>query len=428
MRLSRVVVPVVAVLAAATITGPPASALAPSAAPTASQSAAAVAAKTGFQSSAWGTNVTALDATIKSGPTSSSSIACTSTTGLTRTNSLPTVTLPVVGKVGAVSTRVTTSAPASTTATSQTASVNLLGGAVVANAVSVSATASNSGSSPTGSGTTTFAGLKVLGQSISATVAPNTKIFLDVAGTRVGTVILNYQGRGTTNNVYTSSTRGIVITLLAGNPYGLPASTGIYVGGANAGVTSTPKAATNGGSGWGLTATALNGTAVIGRQPHVGVPCYGGSASGTIANVTRDLLLSTGTTTVTATSTNTATTATTKVVSSVAAPQLLAGLISADAIIAESQAALKSDGTIGVADRSKFVGLRVLGFPAIDADVAPNTTIEIPVLGSVTFHKTVRTTKGLEVVMLEVKLNQVIAGLPTGTLIQVAAANASVLR
>lgn len=427
MRVSRVLVPVVAALAAVTLSGPTASAVAPTTLSADAATAVATVPMTGFQSSAWGTDVSALDATIRSGRTSASSVSCTSATGVTRTNSLPSVTLPIVGSVGAVSSRVTTSAPATTTATSQTAGVNLLGGAVVATAITVSSTASGAGASPTGSGSVTFAGLKVLGQSISATVAPNTRIALTVGGTTVGTVTLNYQGRGTANNVYTAQTRGILISLLPGNPYGLPGSTTVTVGGANAGVTNTPKAATNGGSGWGISASALGGAVVVGRQPNVGAPCFGGTASGTIANVSRDLLLATGTTTVNANAINTPTRTSTNVVTSVAGPRILAGLISADAIVADSLAARKSDGSVGVLDQSKFVGLRVLGFPAIDADVAPNTTIEIPVLGSVTFHKTVRTPQGLEVVMLEVKLNQVIAGLPTGTVIQVGAASATVL-
>ncbi|KGN39637.1 hypothetical protein N803_03535 [Knoellia subterranea KCTC 19937] len=79
-----------------------------------------------------------------------------------------------------------------------------------------------------------------------------------------------------------------------------------------------------------------------------------------------------------------------------------------------------------VADRSKFVGLKVAGFPVITSTVAPNATIEILGVASVTFHKSVRTTRGLEVVMLEIRLAKTIAGLPTGTLVQVAGANAAV--
>lgn len=423
--MSRIVIPVVAVFAAATISGPVATA----AAPTASQARAAATsaiAKIGFQSSAYGTTVTALDKTINSGPTSYAAIDCTSATGQTRTNTLPTVTLSVVGRVGAITTKVTT-ATTSTAATARTAGVNLLGGALVADAVTVSATAATNSGVGSGTSSTTFAGLKILGRSFSASVAPNTQVALDVAGKRVGTVTLNYQTKGlNASGVYRAYTRGIVVSLLAGNPFGLPGSTVVYIGSASAGVTTAARAGTNGGFGWGISATALNGAAVIGRQPNVPVSCYGGTATGTIANVTRALLISTGTTTVTTTAVNTPTATSTRVVSSVAAPRILAGLISADALIADAQAVRQSNGTVVTTDRSRFVGLKVAGLPLITSTVAPNTKVAVPGLGSVTFRKTVKTTQGLEVVMLEITLSSSIAGLPTGTVVRVAGANASV--
>ncbi|KGN39640.1 hypothetical protein [Knoellia subterranea] len=71
MRVSRFVLPAVAAISGVALVGPPASATVPSvpAAATASV-AAATTPKLGFQSNAWGTNVTAIDKTIKSGPTS----------------------------------------------------------------------------------------------------------------------------------------------------------------------------------------------------------------------------------------------------------------------------------------------------------------------------------------------------------------------
>lgn len=423
MRVSRVVVPLVAACAAATMTGTPASA-----APTIAPMAAAAVAKVGFNSSAWGTIVTALDKTITSGATSSVSVACTSATGLDRRNSLATVNLPVVGRTGAVSTRVTTagaSGTTTTTSTSQIAGVNLLGGAVVADAITVSATAKDVSGVASGSGSTSFAGLKILGQSFSANVAPNSKVALVVAGKTVGSVTLNYQGKGSTNGVYASSARGIMISLLAGNPFGLPGATTVSIGGANAGV-STPRVATSGGSGWGLSATTLGGAVSIGRQPSVGIACYGGKTSGSLATLTRDPLISTGTTTVSTSSAGSATTATSMVKTTIAGPRILAGLISADAIVAEAHAARTPAGAVATSDRSSFVGLKILGLPAINSNVAPNTKIEVPGLGSVTLRKVTKTARGIEIVMLEIKLEAGIAGLPTGTVVQLGGANATV--
>lgn len=423
MRVSRVVVPLVAAFAAATMAGPPASAVAPAA------PAVVDVAKVGFQSSAFGTYVTALDATVRSGPTSAASIGCTTVTGLTRTNGVASATLPIVGRVGAVSTRITTAGSGtakSTVSTSQVGGVNLLGGAVVAEAMNVRASTADDGGVVTGAGATTFVGLKILGRTFSTNVAPNTSVSLDVAGKRVGVVTLNSQTKRNVDGVYVTTTRGVTIGLLPGNPFGLPASTVVQIGSASAGI-SAPRVALSGGSGWGLSASTLSGTLVVGRQPHVGVGCYGTTATGSLATVKRDPLVSTGTTSVTTTSTGSATTATSKVVTSVAGPRILGGLISADAIVSEAHAARTSTGTVATEDRSKFVGLKIVGLPLITSNVAPNTKIEVPGLGSVTLHKVTRSARGIEVVMLEVKLNQVIAGLPTGTVVQLAGANANIL-
>lgn len=423
MRVTRILLPFVAALAVAAVAVPAASA-----ADRHPNRAATVVPKIGFYSSAWGTYVTAVDKAIQSGPTSSASIACTSAS-LVRSNTLVSVNLPVVGHTGTITSKVTTTGgttTGSTTSTAKVQGINLLGGAVVADAVTTTATATSNAEGQSGTGSTSFTGLKVLGQTIAVNVAPNTKISLVVGGTQVGTVNLNYQTKATTNGVFTQATRGIVITLLASNPYGLPASTAIYIGAANAGVAS-PRIATAGGSGWGLSANLLNGTAVIGRQPHVGVPCYGGTGTGSLATVTRAPLVSTGTTLVTTTSSGSATTASSKVVTSIAKPSILGGLITADALIAESQAVRTSIGTVATTDNSKFVNLKVLGLPLINSNVAPNTTVNVLGLGAVTFHKSTRTRQGLEVVMLEIKLSASIAGLPTGTVVQVAGANAVVI-
>ncbi|KGN39638.1 hypothetical protein N803_03540 [Knoellia subterranea KCTC 19937] len=105
----------------------------------------------------------------------------------------------------------------------------------MADAVSVYSSAKSTSGVGSGTGATTFAGLKILGRSIAVNVAPNTQVALDVAGKRVGTVTLNQQSKGTRDGVYRSYTRGIVISLLAGNPFGLPGSTVIYISAAHAG-------------------------------------------------------------------------------------------------------------------------------------------------------------------------------------------------
>lgn len=356
-------------------------------------------------------------------------MSCTTLTGLNRSNSLATVTLPVVGNTGTVSTKATTAGSGSTASTTSTATVqgvNLLDGAVVAEAVTTTATARDEAGTQSSSGETTFAGLTVAGRSFAANVPVNTRIPLVVGGTRVGTVTLNQQVKSTLNGVHAISIRGISISLLAGNPFGVPGSTSVFVGGVNASVT-TPRIGRSGGSGWGVSATALDGTAAIGRQPHIGVPCFGGSRTGSLATITREPLVTTGTTSVLAVGSGSATTATSRVVTSIAKPSILGGLISADSLVSEAHAVRTSSGTIATGDRSKFVGLSIAGLPSITDSVAPNTVIDVPGLGTVTLHKVVKTSRGIEIVMIEIKLSESIAGLPTGSVVQLAGANATVI-
>jgi hypothetical protein len=76
---------------------------------------------------------------------------------------------------------------------------------------------------------------------------------------------------------------------------------------------------------------------------------------------------------------------------------------------------------------SMFVGLTVAGFPDIHDDVAPNTTLDIANLGTLYLYRVIRSPKGIEVRMVEVRVTQANSfGLPIGADIRVAVAKVSI--
>ncbi|ASN39645.1 hypothetical protein CGQ24_11870 [Arthrobacter sp. 7749] len=77
-------------------------------------------------------------------------------------------------------------------------------------------------------------------------------------------------------------------------------------------------------------------------------------------------------------------------------------------------------------DTSTFTNLRIVGLPAINASVAPNTVIQVPGLGKVTLHKVSKSSTAIAVTMVEIVLNKAVGTLPVGSTIQIGYSNSSV--
>jgi len=78
-------------------------------------------------------------------------------------------------------------------------------------------------------------------------------------------------------------------------------------------------------------------------------------------------------------------------------------------------------------DGSMFVDLHVTGFPNIHDDVPPNTSLHIVGLGTLWLHRVIQTSNSIEVRMIELIVTEANSfGIPIGTDIQVAVAEASV--
>jgi hypothetical protein len=165
-----------------------------------------------------------------------------------------------------------------------------------------------------------------------------------------------------------------------------------------------------------------------GRTFPISMPCLGTNGrlrTNTGVGVTVPGLLTTGTITDTARGTVDANAATGEMTSTVDDANVLTGLVTATVIRADAHAS--TDGsTFKFRDTgSTFATLSVAGFPGIDANVAANTQITVPNVGTLYLHRVIRTAHSIEVRMIELVLTNVVNGLPIGTDVRVAVAEAS---
>jgi len=383
----------------------------------------------GVSAAAYG-SYSAVGSTVKSCPVAYAGISCTTTFGRTVTGTAATATTAAIGSVGATSTSASTAVETAakvTRSSARTGAVNLLGGQVRANAVTAATSASvSTASTYAGTNSSQLAGLVVAGRSLSATPAPNTAITLrDGAGTVWGTVYLNRQSKQWSGQYWTVTTTALQVVVSAKNPVGAPVGANVVVGRATSTLTK-PVTGLVGGYGHSTSANAANGSVLSSRTALAAPGCAGGSNTATVAAASVPGVVSTGTTTTDATSTVSTTSRSVRVVNRTATPRILAGLVSADAVVADTQASQAlSTASPALADRSAFVGLKIANLPAVADSVKPNTVLTVPGLGKVTLHKVTRGTRSIEVVMIEVVTDRVLGSLPTGSVIRVGVASSS---
>ncbi|MHA7219711.1 choice-of-anchor P family protein [Arthrobacter sp. MDT1-48-3] len=386
--------------------------------------------QTGFSGSAYGSYIVNNDKTLVSGPTASSSITCTSATGLTATNNVAATNVPLVGTVGAANTNIKTlltSTGKRAEAVSTVASTNLLGGLITAGAITSKSTADKSVTGTfSGSNKTTIADLKILGLPVSVNPTPNTVIDLNVAVLgSIGKVTLNGQSKKVVNGTYQVETTALRVQILKAGLPGLNVGTDIRLGVSNARLTP-PQAGFLTGTGFSTKATLLNGLAGSGATALAQVKCDGGTTTANVAGVSVPGLLTAGAATTTTTGVLTPSLKV-SVTDKLAGLDVLGGLITADAIKAETSATrAPSGGTVALTDTSTFTNLKIKGLAGINATVAPNTVIQVPGLGKVTLHKVTKTSTSVSVTMIEVVLGQALGTLPTGSKIEIGYSNSGV--
>ncbi|MHA3834555.1 choice-of-anchor P family protein [Terrabacter sp. AAH1] len=408
-----------AVLAAAAISG--------MAAPVAATPAAAAALpQVAFTAQAFGTQLTA-GGVVRSGPSALSSIGCTTVAPKGTSGSIASATLPVAGSTGAVTTSARsaqTLTSRSSTSTSRVAGVNLLGGLVRADALSTTSTASvDTASKYTGRNAAVLSNLVISGRRVSASTGPNTRIrFGQVGKVPFATAIVNKQERVTSNGELRVATAAVTVLIDSSNPLGLPVGSRIDVAQSKA-YLSAPLRGLVGGKGYATSVTALDGRVLSSPTALVYPRCSTGDAASSVAHVSVPGLLTSGTTQTTTRSATSSSSRSVTVKNAIASPNVLLGVITASAVTADTSVAQSGVLAPTARDSSRFVGLKVAGFPTISDTVRPNTVVTIPSLGTVTFHKVTRTSSSLEVIMLEVVLNRAVGGLPTGSVVRIGYSN-----
>ena len=388
------------------------------------RSTAAVAAQFSYQGDAYGTKVN-VGNTVRSGPSAPVTLGCTTTPGIHKSNTVASVNASPVLTSGTVTTTAGTFASPIKSRTSATVeNVNLLSGVVTATAVrSVSSTSYENGAFQTSAAGTTFTSLRVAGELISATVAPNTRI--NIAG--FGYVILNEQIRRVGPRSASLTVNAIHLVITEANLLNIAVGTNVIVAHARSGLVG-PVAGTLDGFAYGSSAKIGN-VVTSGPSFRVVMPCEGTNGklkTNTGLGVSLPGVLVTGTIRNTALGTVTATSATGETTSTVERANVLDGLVQATVIKADAHAF--TDGTnFRFSDAgSSFASLSVQGFPAINENVDANTKLNIAGLGTLWLHRVIRKPNSIEVRMIELVVTQDNPnGLPIGSNIKVAVAHAS---
>ncbi|MDR6638299.1 choice-of-anchor P family protein [Paenarthrobacter nitroguajacolicus] len=378
---------------------------------------------TGFSGSAYGSYIFNADKTLTSGPTASSSISCTGSTGKTSSNTAVALTVPAVGNVGAATTSVKTLLTTTgkrIESKSTTDGANILGGLITAGAITSESSADkNTAGVFSGSNKTTIADLKVLGVAVGANPGANTVLDLAVplVGS-VGKITLNGQEKRVVNGVYRVSTTALRVEVLKSGLPGLKVGTDIRIGVSIADLTPA-QAGYLAGSGYSTRTVLASGLLNSGSTALAYARCNGGTTSANVAGINIPGLATAG-----AASTKTIGVLTPQpkitVTNSISGLNVLNGLIQADAIKAETAATRAAGATTStLTDTSTFTNLRIAGLPAINASVAPNTVVQVAGLGKVTLHKVSKSSIGIVVTMIDVELSQPIGALPTGSKLQI---------
>jgi hypothetical protein len=258
--------------------------------------------------------------------------------------------------------------------------VNILGGLITADEVDAVASSSANGSSATSTNNSTFTNLVILGNPVSGTPAPNTKITLP----GLGYVILNEQ-KGPKNGKTTThiEVTAIDVVVTATNGFSLPIGTHILIAHAESGINVTSSASLVSARAYGLLANDKieKGFAKSGPWADASIGCTGGNKTVSVTSVSVPGVASTGTITDKASGQINTSGANANSSSTVEQLNLLSGLISADTIMTTSQATF-SNGSGSAMATTTLVNAVVNG-QAISANPAPNTRIDIAGLGYV---------------------------------------------
>lgn len=393
--------------------------------PSAGASAVAVSPFT-YTGDAFGTEAT-VGANITSGPTAFVTLGCATQADVHKSNTVATVSDAPLINSGTVTTTASTSAvPLQSRTTARTEGLSLLNGLVTADAVvAVSTSTNTAGVFSVDGSESTLVNLHINGDLITASPAPNTRIDLPLG---LGFVVLNEQTSSLRPKGATLTVNMIHVFIQASTPL-FTAGTEVIVSHAKSDLEG-PFNGTLDGHAFGTRVDALDNLIRSGPSALVILPCRGtngevrtnSTAAVTLANVP----LATGSVVDTAQGKLGTHGATGETTSTVQALDFLTSVVTATVVKADAHASTNGS-TFTFSDAgSTFANLSVAGHPEITAAVAPNTQIALAGLGTLFLHRIVRTPNSIEVRMIQLDITSPLAGLPIGTSVRVAVAEASV--
>ena len=350
-------------------------------------------------------------------------LGCNTNAGIHLTNSGAGVNLPGLNSGTIDTTADTLASPVEAKSSATIQNVNLLGGAVTASLITSDSATSHDSSGFATSGSGTFTGLRVLGLPINAAVAPNTKITLP----GLGYVILNQQTAAKNALSALLTVNGIEAVVTTTNTLGIAPNTILIVSHATTGLQG-PTVGTLDGTAFGSSLKAgsvfLSGPSFVANQACLGTNGVVRTNSGAGVNVPG--VLNTGTISNTDEGKVAAGSAAGEMTSTVQNVNLLKSIVQATVVKADAHAGKNGTALTFSDTGSTFASLTVAGFPAINANVAPNTSVPLAGLGTLYLHRIIHSPSSITVRMIEVVVTQSNSlGLAIGTDLQIAVAEAS---
>jgi hypothetical protein len=308
------------------------------------------------------------------------------------------------------------------TGTSDIHQINALGGLVVADEIkSVSTTSKDSnGNLHVSAAGSNLVNMFIAGIPITSIPAPNTTINL----VGFGRVVLNEQITSNLRGRAILTVNMVHIYVTVGNVLNIPVGVQVIVADAYSGLMELTGPASLDGLSYGTFLTSR----LIQSSPTApaGVGCNGNPLyTVTQVGINVQGILSSGTIQDTAQGTVNGTQSSSQTSSTIQAINLLAGIITVDAIQGQASASTNDGVNFNFNTAGSFVNIRVAGHPEITDNVAANTVVPLAGIGTLYLHRIVQTNNFVEVRMIELQIGNNTLNLPLGLNLRVCDSEAS---
>lgn len=307
------------------------------------------------------------------------------------------------------------------TGSSDVHGVALLAGLIVADEIKAVSTTTKDGSGyHVSSAGSNLVNMLVAGIPIVGIPAPNTTIQL--AG--IGRVVLNEQITSSSSSSAHFTVNMVHVYVTVANILNIKVGTQIIIADAYSGLTETFGPGTLDGNAYG---TAVFGK-LLSSSPTApaSVGCRGNNLiTNTLVGITIPQVLSSGTIIDTAQGSVTSTESSSQTSDSIQGVNLLAGIVTADAIQAGATGTTTDGVNFNFNTTSSFVNLKVAGHPEINDNVPANTKLSLAGLGTLYLRRIITTPNSIDVHMIELVVGPNVLGLPLGLDVVISRSEAS---